>query len=90
MKTKRGLAFLMALAMLMGVSGCKKKKKAQTYQYTCTERNHRGISEVSVKLYPEDSDVDFYISAFENTNSDKVAGVVGCSVDLLWIPKTSG
>ena len=86
MKTKRGLAFLMALAMLMGVSGCK-KKKAQTYQYTCTERNHRGISEVSVKLYPEDSDVDFYISAFENTNSDKVAGVVGCSVDLLWIPK---
>ena len=87
MKTKRGLAFLMALAMLMGVSGCKKKKKAQTYQYTCTERNHRGISEVSVKLYPEDSDVDFYISAFENTNSDKVAGVVGCSVDLLWIPK---
>ena len=87
MKTKRGLAFLMALAMLMGVSGCKKKKKAQTYEYTCTDKNHRGISEVSVKLYPEDSDVDFYISAFENTNSDKVAGVVGCAVNVYWIPK---
>ena len=82
MKTKRGLAFLMALAMLMGVSGCKSKKK-KSFEYTCKEKNRRGISSVEVKLT---ADADFSINAFENTNSDRVAGVIGCAVCVYWMP----
>ncbi len=72
----------MALAMLMGLAGCKSKKK-KSFEYTCKEKNRRGISSVEVKLT---ADADFSINAFENTNSDRVAGVIGCAVCVYWMP----
>ncbi|MBR6255427.1 MAG: hypothetical protein IKR22_08400 [Clostridiales bacterium] len=79
---RRGLALVMALAMLLGVAGCKSKKK-KSFEYTCKEKNRRGISSVEVKLT---ADADFSINAFENTNSDRVAGVIGCAVCVYWMP----
>ncbi len=79
---RRGLALVMALAMLTGVAGCKSKKK-KSFEYTCKEKNRRGISSVEVKLT---ADADFSICAFENTNSDRVAGVIGCAVCVYWMP----
>ncbi len=79
---RRGLALVMALAMLMGLAGCKSKKK-KSFEYTCKEKNRRGISSVEVKLT---ADADFSINAFENTNSDRVAGVIGCAVCVYWMP----
>lgn len=79
---RRGLALVMALTMLMGLAGCKSKKK-KSFEYTCKEKNRRGISSVEVKLT---ADADFSINAFENTNSDRVAGVIGCAVCVYWMP----
>ena len=79
---RRGLALVMALAMLTGLAGCKSKKK-KSFEYTCKEKNRRGISSVEVKLT---ADADFSINAFENTNSDRVAGVIGCAVCVYWMP----